>query len=124
MPHVELEGPCDLRSYWEGFESRIDRSEERILKTLTAYLEHRGRSLVIEATVVEGYLQQTVLVEIVEKDRKALVRLFHGQRPQKTAGLRSCIGWIAADLIRRSPGCRWRSDTLGLPASFPPLRSP
>jgi hypothetical protein len=106
MPHVQIDGPCDVRSYWERFEPRVHRDGDRILKTTQTYL--------VECTVVEGYLRQNFLAQLVPKQGGALVRIFHGSHPEKTEGIRHCLAWIASELLSQNPACRWSADNLGL----------
>jgi hypothetical protein len=121
MPHVQIDGTCDIRGYWESFEPQTFRQAERIVKTHEAYRARGARGLLIECTVVEGYLRQNLLVQIVVKDGGALVKIFHVSHPEKTDGVRHCLAWIATTLIEKNPGSLWAGDNLGLDAR-PPRR--
>ena len=121
MPHVQIEGACSLRTFWERFEPQVHREGEQILKTTQAYLAKEERSVLVECTVVEGYLRQHFLASLVPKDKGALVRIFHGSAPEKTDGVRCCLAWIASQIIGQNPDCRWAADNLGF--ASPPFRS-
>ena len=121
MPHVQIDGPCSIRAYWERFEPQVHREGERILKMTQIYLAHQDRSVLVECTVVEGYLRQHFLAQLVPKDQGALVRIYHGSHPEKTEGVRYCLAWIASQLLAENPNCRWAADNLGF--TVPPFRS-
>lgn len=114
MPHVRLVGPCKVRSYWDSFEPKVRREGDLILKTIQAYLAPDDLAVVVECTVVEGYLRQQFLAHLIQKDDGALVRLFHASAPEKTVGVRHCLGWIASQVLEMNETCRWASDNLGL----------
>ena len=121
MPHVQIDGPCSIRAYWERFEPQVHREGERILKMTQIYLAHQDRSVLVECTVVEAYLRQHFLAQLVPKDQGALVRIYHGSHPEKTEGVRYCLAWIASQLLAENPNCRWAADNLGF--TVPPFRS-
>jgi len=114
MPHVRIDGPCDIRSYWERFEPKIHRDRDRIIKATHAYLAQQDQRVLVECTVVEGYLRQHLLAELVQKEGGALVRIFHESNPERTEGIRTCLAWIASEIIGQCPACRWAADNLGL----------
>jgi hypothetical protein len=121
MPHVFVTGPCRVSEYWERFEPSIDRGEGRISRTIAAYLARGGNRVLVECTVIEGFHRQVFLVEMIQREEGALVRLFHGSSPEKTAGVRHCLAWVALDLRSQDPSCSWKTENLGipLPAPFP-----
>jgi hypothetical protein len=121
MPHVSITGPCSVAAYWEHFEPAIDRQGDRIVRAITVYLARRENRALIECTVVEGYLRQIFLVEMIQREDGALVRLFHGSSPEKTEGVRYCLAWIAKALLAQDPACAWKTQNLGipLPPTFP-----
>lgn len=126
MPHVQVVGPCQVSAYWEQFEPSVDRAADRIVRTLTAYLACRENRVLVECTVIEGFLRQVFLVELIQRDNGALVRLFHSSTPEKTPGVRYCLAWIAARICAQNPSCSWDTRNLGieLPRSLGPNPTP
>jgi len=122
MPHVQVAGPCRIAAYWETFEPAIDRGGDRIIRSITAYLARGENRLLVECTVIEGFLRQVFLVEMIQRDGGVLVRLFHGLMPEKTAGVRYCLAWIAAGLCAQDPACSWDARNLGI--DLPPTLGP
>jgi hypothetical protein len=114
MPHVLLEGACDLDAFWKRFEAASTRIGDTVLKASDAYANGDTSRVLVDCTVVEGYLRQTFLVEVAARDEGLLIHLFHGTRPEKSEGVRLCLGWIAALLASGPPPLRWAADNLGL----------
>lgn len=122
MPHVQLEGRCDLRSFWERFQGGTHREGDTVLKAGAAYLSRDAARILIDCTVVEGFLRQAFLVEVHVRERGAAVRLFHASQPEKSEGVRLCLAWIARLLAQENRSLRWEGDNLGLPGG--PLEPP
>jgi len=121
MPHVQLSGACSIHRHWEAFEPRVRRDGDRIVRTIQAYLAHGDRSVLVEVNVVEGYLRQHMIAQISVKKGKTIVGLSHASRPEKSEGVRFCLGWLAAQLIEENPGVEGEADNLGLsPHPFSP----
>lgn len=122
MPHVQIAGPCKVVTYWEHFEPSIDREGDRIVRSITAYLARRENRVLVECTVIEGFLRQVFLIEAIQRDDGVLVRLFHCSTPEKTPGVRYSLAWIAASFCSQDPTCSWDTSNLGvhLPAGLGP----
>ena len=116
MPHVQIDGPCDIQGFWSTFQPTTRRETDRILKAIQAYLENEGRGVLVECMVVEGYLRQSFLAQIVHKEGGLLVKIFHATHPERTPGVRSCLAWLADQLLEQNTKACWASDNLGLPA--------
>jgi hypothetical protein len=114
MPHVRVYGACTVRAHWETFSQDARRDDARIVKTLAAFLSSDGSNLLIECLAIEGYLRQTFLAQLLQKDDGILVRLYPGSTPEKTEGVRFCLGWIASKLRVQDPACRMDSGNLGV----------
>lgn len=118
MPHVRVHGSCSVRAHWEAFSPGQWRTESTIVKTLAAFLSRDGSSSLIECLAIEGYLRQTFLAQLLQKEDGILVRIYPGSAPEKTRGVRFCLGWIASGLRAQDPQCRLESENLG--AALPP----
>ncbi|MBM3287790.1 MAG: hypothetical protein FJY88_10645 [Candidatus Eisenbacteria bacterium] len=114
MPHVLISGPCDLRRFWESFAPTLIRNERLIVKAVDVYVASGGKRALVECAVIEGFLRQSFLIELAEREGGMVVRLFGSQKPEKTDGVRYALGWIAHILVQRMPGCRMIAANLGI----------
>jgi hypothetical protein len=113
MPHVRVYGTCSVRAHWERFARAEWRDETRILKTLASFLASDGSSELVECLAIEGFLRQSFLAQLLQKEDGVLVRIYPPSTPEKTEGVRLCLGWIAASLREQDPECRLDGANLG-----------
>jgi len=113
MPHVRIDGPCSVQSFWRRFESKTSRDNQRIMKTLSAYSARDASSVLVECVVVEGYLNQSFLVLLSQKEGGILIRLYPGIAVEKSPGVRACIGWLAELVLEHEPDARRGPESLG-----------
>ena len=114
MPHVRVHGSCSVRAHWEGFSRRQWRDDTRIVKTLASFLAQDGSSELIECLAIEGFLRQSFLAQVLQKEDGVLIRLYPGSSPEKSDGVRVCLGWIAMELSSQNPGSRIDASNLGV----------
>jgi len=119
VPHVIIEGPCSVRSYWERFQTEQRRDDDRIVKAINAYLSRDSSTAMVECMVAEGFLRQTFLAQLIQREHGVLIRLSPSSTPERTEGVRFCLAWIAAALARQDPSCRWGAHNLGIPIPPP-----
>jgi hypothetical protein len=111
-----IEGAVDLAAYADGFESLLVRGGGDVLRAERVFLETGGRSLLVEALVVEVGRKQPFYVKISLHDRgAATVRVDPLCHPERSRGVREIVARIAADLLRRTPGARVGAATVELP---------
>lgn len=103
MPHVEIRGPVRLSDFHAHFAPRSLREGETVTKAVGAFLAHDGRTLLLDLLVVEGFLRQSFFLVLTERDDAAMVRLLPRTSPEKTAGVRRAVVWVAAWLQATSP---------------------
>lgn len=105
-----------MQRLWETPLVEASRTPEAIVKTIQSFLASDGASMLVECAVVEGYLHQSFLAQIIEKKEDGLlVRLYPGTAPEKTPGVRFCLAWIAIQIRDRHPQVRVVRHTLGIP---------
>ncbi len=117
MPHVVLEGPVDLRRYAEGFEPIEVRVDRDVLRAQRVFVERDGRTLLIEALVVEAGRKQAFYVVVSQHEGTgASVRIDPMTHPERSPGVRDLVAWLGADLLARSPGARIGVTNLVIPS--------
>lgn len=123
MPHVVLEGVVDLSSYVRSFEAVLVRRGGDVLRADRIFLEPGGRSLLIEALVVEAGRKQPFYLKISTRDGGgATVRVDPMTHPERSDGVRALVAEVGADLLRRSPEARLGVTNLVLPSPPHPGR--
>lgn len=75
-----------------------------MIKLQAAFLDSLGRSLLVDALVVEGHLRQGFFLLVSVRDGSALVRIHPRSAPEKTAGVKRAVSWLGAWLLARSEG--------------------
>ncbi len=115
MPHVRIYGSCSVRAHWEQFAQGHWRDESKIVKTLSALLSRDGTSELIECLAIEGFLRQNFLAQLLQKEDGILIRLYPASMPEKTEGVRFCLGWVASGFRAQDPTCRLDATNLGVP---------
>ncbi len=115
MPHLLLSGTPPLNELWERPVLGVDRTPDWIVKTLQAFLSADRASMLVECAVVEGYLHQSFLAQLIPKEGGLLIRLYPGTAPEKTDGVRYCLASIAMAIRARYPRSTVARHNLGIP---------
>lgn len=116
MPHVVIHGPVDLPGYAREFRPILIRRGEDVLRARCVFLEGTGRSLLIEALVVEAGRKQPFYVKVSTHERgSATVRIDPMTHPERSPGVRQLVAEVGADLLRRTPGATLGATNLVLP---------
>jgi hypothetical protein len=103
MPHVEVRGPVRLAAFHARFAPRALREEATVTNALAAFLAHDHRVLLVDMTVVEGFLRQSFFLVLTERDDGVMVRLLPRTSPEKTAGVKRAVAWASAWLRAGTP---------------------
>ena len=122
MPHVEVRGPVHLPGFHARFVPRSLREGETVTKALGAFLAYDGRTLLVDLLIVEGFLRQSFFLVLTEREDGAMVRLLPRTSPEKTAGVRRAVAWMATWLQAASPSSVVGATNLEafLDSPFPP----
>jgi hypothetical protein len=119
MPHVEVRGPVRLSGFHAGFAPRSLREGETITKAVGAFLAHDERTLLIDLLIVEGFLRQSFFLVLTEREDGAMVRLLPRTSPEKTAGVKRAVAWVAAWLQAASPSSAMGTTNLETFLAYP-----
>jgi len=95
MPHVELEGPCNLRDLRGPLASLLLAEPPQVLKIQGAYLDAAEERLILEAVVVEEFLRQSFFLLVRRDTGRLMVRCHPASAPQKTEGVKRLIAQVA-----------------------------
>jgi hypothetical protein len=122
VPHVEVRGSVRLADFHARFAPRSLREGETVTKAGGAFLAHDGRTLLLDLLIVEGFLRQSFFLVLTERGGGAMVRLLPRTSPEKTAGVKRAVAWVAAWLRAVSPSSSIGTTNLeaSLAAPFPP----
>ncbi len=117
MPHVVIEGRVDLRAWASDFEPVLLRKGGDVLRVDQSYLEAGGRSLLLEALVVESGRKLPFYIKISCHERgSATLRVDPLTHPERSEGVRALVAHVAALLLARTPGARLGSANVVLPS--------
>ena len=117
MPHVVLEGPVDLEKYARDFRPVLLRRGPDILRADRVFFETGGRSLLIEALVVEATRKLPFYVKISQHERgSTTLRIDPMTHPERSQGVRELVAHLGADLLARNPEARLGVTNLVLPS--------
>jgi hypothetical protein len=103
MPHVELLGGIRASAVHESFQPATVRVGGSVFKTRACYLRSDGREALVEVLVVEGYLKQSFLAQIRDREDGVIIRLYPHTPVQRSDGVKLFVAWLGAGLRRRSP---------------------
>ena len=122
MPHVEVRGPVRISGFHARFAPRTLREGDTVTKAMGAFLSHDGRSLLLDLLIVEGFLRQSFFLLLTEREDAVMVRLLPRTSPEKTAGVKRAVAWVATWLQAASPSCAVGTTNLEafLAPAFPP----
>ena len=104
MPHVVITGELDVREVFDRLTELQMRDGQTILRTGTRYLSGNGRSLIVEAAVIESGRSQNFLVLVGGRDDGLVVRIHPATDPEKTPGVKRIIAEVALSIIGAFPG--------------------
>ena len=112
MPHVVIEGACDLGIACQGLQPATVRNASEILKLVDVYLNRSGRTALVDCVVVEAGRSQSFFVQLSQKDRQITVRLLPATDPEKTTGVKRIMALIATRLHESTAGSRFGKTNL------------
>jgi len=112
MPHVTLEGSVDIREFLAGYRPVVLKGPREILKLQHAYLSTTDDEVLIEALAKEDGPAVRFLVQILIRDAVATVKIYPGNDPEKTLGVKKIIALVARRLKEQNPAVRYGTTNL------------
>ena len=117
MPHVVIEGSLDLAEFARSFEPILLRREGDVLRADALYLERGGRSLLLEALVVEAGRKASFYIKIAAHDRGSVtVRVDPMTHPDRSAGVRELVARVGQALLAFAPQARLARANVVIPS--------
>jgi hypothetical protein len=116
MPHAVIRGAIDLQRYAREYEPLLERRGDDVLRADGLFLAADGRTVLLDAVVVEAGRKSTFYVKVSGSDRGSVtVRVDPLTRVERTEGVKALVGLVAADLLRRTAGAEVEATNLVLP---------
>jgi len=119
LPHVLVAGAAGLEAFHAGFQPAGFTEGGVVHRVLAAYLCHDRRGVLLDCLVVEGHLRQGFFVLLTESPEGIMVRLLPRTSPQKTAGVKRLLVWIASRLRAGTPGAEFGRTNLAAQMQTP-----
>ena len=112
-----IAGAVDLRVFAEDFAPIVVRRGGDVLRADRLYLDHEGRTALIDALVVEAGRKLAFYVKISAHERGTVtVRIDPRTRVERSDGVKRLVARIGAELLARSPDARIEVTNLVLPS--------
>lgn len=102
MPHVVFDKRINLEELFEKF-SPIMKKEPCLIKITEMYIDNEKRKMLLPTVVIDEK-HQDFLIEISTNEQKTTVRLYPRTDPEKTDGVKSSLGLVAAFIDKTIPG--------------------
>ena len=113
-----IAGAVDLRVFAEDFAPIVVRRGGDVLRADRLYLDHEGRTALIDALVVEAGRKLAFYVKISAHERGTVtVRIDPRTRVERSDGVKRLVARIGAELLARSPDARIEVTNLVLPSA-------
>jgi len=112
MPHIILEGPVDLKVYFDTFQPVREQSDTGILKIRNVFANRNSTILLIEGIAVEEGHLNTFFVQLNQKGDSTTVHLYPGTDPEKTPGVKKILALIACSLKEQDNTIRYGNTNL------------
>ena len=124
MPHVVIDGHCDLRGYARDLPMLLLRLPGGdLLRTQAVFVEREGRALLIDALAIESGRKTPFFVRVqAHDDGRLSVRVDPGSQVERTDGVKRIVAEIGADLLAQTTGASVRVTNLVLPSPPGQLR--
>jgi len=112
MPHIVIEGPLELPSFFKTYAQCVHTLPNGVLKLMDAFLNQNETGMLIEAIAAEGGPPNRFFVQILQHDQKTTVKLYPGSDPEKTPGVKKLLAIIARQVLSHCPGTSYGSTNL------------
>jgi hypothetical protein len=112
MPHIVIEGPLQLASFFKTYAPCVHALPGGALKLMDAFLSQNGSNMLVEAIAAEGGPPNRFFIQILQHDRKTTVKLYPGSDPEKTPGVKKLLALVARQIRLNCPGTAYGSTNL------------
>ena len=112
MPHVVIEGPSSVETFYQEFEPINIREYETIMKVKDVLLNTNKMKVLLECVVVEDRISHMFYTVVSQKDGKVTVRLDPLTDPEKNYGVKRLLAIVAYKLKSQDSMCRYGKHNL------------
>jgi len=112
MPHIVIEGPLELESFFRIYAPRVHALPNGALKLMDGFLNQSGSSMLIEAIAAEGGPPNRFFILILRHEGKTTVKLYPGSDPEKTPGVKKLLAIVARQILDGCPGTAYGTTNL------------
>ena len=112
MPHIIIEGPASVESFYRDFTPVNIREQNTILKIEEAYLSTDRMNVLLDCVVVEDRNLITFYLHVAQKEGKITVHIDSMTDPEKTDGVKRLIAFVGHKLKAQNPACRYGQTNL------------
>jgi hypothetical protein len=95
-----------MEELFRGLRPIMIRRERDVLRTMDAYLNRSGTSILIESLAVEAGKGTSFLTLVSSRDDGVVVRLYPKLEVEKTEGVKRILAEQAKQLLASFPGLR------------------
>ncbi len=103
MPHVVLTGSVVMEELFRTLRPIMIREDQDILRTMDAYINVNGTSILIESLAVEGGKKTSFLTLVSSRDDGVVVRLYPKLEVEKTDGVKRILAEQAKQILTSLP---------------------
>ncbi len=104
MPHAVLTGKVALEELFRALRPIMIRKDQDILRTMDAYINGNGTSILIESLAVEAGKKASFLTLVSSRDDGVVVRLYPKFEVEKTDGVKRILAEQAKQILASFPG--------------------
>lgn len=104
MPHAVLTGKVVLEELFREFRPIMIRKDQDVLRTMDAYINRNGASILIESLAVEAGASTSFLILVSSRDDGVVVRLYPKVEVEKTEGVKRILAEQARQMLASFPG--------------------
>ncbi len=112
MPHVIIEGPASVESFYQDFAPINIREQDTIMKIRDAYLSATKMTVLLDCLVVEDRTPNMFYMLLFQKDGRISVRLDPLTDPEKTDGVKRLLAIVGYKLKSQHHLCQYGKHNL------------
>ena len=99
MPHAVLDKTINLQEYAKKFQT-IVKKDDGLIKMDNIFVDKDNQTALLP-TLVMGKEKQNFFIQILASVEKTTIRLYPLTDPKKTDGVKTALGLVTSDLMKR-----------------------
>jgi hypothetical protein len=106
LPHIVLNGNCEIASIYKNIEPVLIQNGKNVLKTVNIYIDQSQTSILFESLIIEKGRKIKFFGLISKREDGLVIRIFPGYEVEKTDGVKRILAEMAKNLLRKCPALR------------------